>query len=162
MSDYLNEQIGYEVQCTAEWRREKATQFPDDKRNLRAAEELARIAKQIADLEDLEIEKEIKETHDRLIEASKANDDNEVWTDISDAAHAELRSIGFHAGYAKAEELLKWYHELLQRKLYDLLDEIVPIPDLDEQVENDPAVKAAKRAYEEAFAKALIEARKRL
>jgi hypothetical protein len=162
MSDYLNEQIGYEVQGTAAWRREKAAQFPHDERNLRAAEELERLAEQVADLEDSEIEREIRETHERLIEASKTNHDNEVWTDISDAVRAGLRSIGFQIGYAKAEEFLKWYHELLQGRLYDLLDEAVPGPDLDEQAENDPAVKVAKRAYEQAFAKARAEARKRL
>ena len=43
-SDYLNEQIGYNVQGTAEWRRGKAEQFPDDARNLQAAEELECIA----------------------------------------------------------------------------------------------------------------------
>jgi hypothetical protein len=46
MSDDLNEKIGYQVQNTAEWRREKAEPFPDDKRNLEAAKELDRLATQ--------------------------------------------------------------------------------------------------------------------
>jgi hypothetical protein len=161
MSDYLNVVIGYEIQGTAAWRREKAAQFADE-RNLGAAEELDRLAEQIADLEHSEIEKEIREIHDRLVKASKANVQNNVWTDISDAVRAKLRSIGFRTDYTKAEDLLEWYRELLQGKLYDLLDEAVPIPDLDEEAENDPAVKAAKRAYERAFAKARVEALRKL
>jgi len=52
---------------------------------------------------------------------------------------------------AFAIDLLEWYRDLLQEKL-----------DLDEQIENDPAVKAAKQAYDEARAKAYAEARKKL
>jgi hypothetical protein len=47
MSEYLMEMIGYQVQGRAEWRREKTRQFPDDRRNLRAAEELDKLAEQI-------------------------------------------------------------------------------------------------------------------
>ena len=161
MSEYLNEQIGYEVQGAAAWRCEKARQFPDDERNLRAAEQLERLAQEIADLEDSEIERDIRETHARLINAVNANRDYDVWTDIFDSVRTELRSIAFHKDYAKAEELLTWYVKLLRRKLYDLLDEAVPIPDLEERVENDPDVKAARHAYEEASAKARAKLRRR-
>ena len=41
-------------------------------------------------------------------------------------------------------------------------DSTIEPPDLEEQVENDPAVKAAKQSYDEARAKAYAEARKRL
>jgi hypothetical protein len=58
--------------------------------------------------------------------------------------------------------LLEWYRDLLRHKAHEYLDEAVPVPDLKEQVENDPAVKAAKHAYEAAQAKAYAEARKRL
>ena len=50
----------------------------------------------------------------------------------------------------------------LEEKLQDRLDEAIPVPDLNEQVANDPAVKAAKQVYDEALAKAYAEARKRL
>ena len=56
----------------------------------------------------------------------------------------------------------EWYRDLLEEKLQDCLEDAVPAPDLDEQVANDPAVKAAKQAYDEAYAKAYAEARKRL
>jgi hypothetical protein len=42
----LMEIVGYQVESSAEWRREKAGQFPrDSHRNLRAAEELEQLAK---------------------------------------------------------------------------------------------------------------------
>jgi hypothetical protein len=41
-------------------------------------------------------------------------------------------------------------------------DNNIESPRLEEQIENDPAVKAAKQTYEEARAKAYAEARKRL
>lgn len=58
-------------------------------------------------------------------------------------------------------EFLEWYRDFLQEHLDEILDVAVPVPNLDEQVESDPSVKAAKQAYEEARAKAYGEARKR-
>ena len=46
------EDIGYRAESTANWRRSKAAQFPQDTRNLQAAEELERLARQIEALED--------------------------------------------------------------------------------------------------------------
>ena len=45
------EDIGYRAESTANWRRSKAAQFPQDTRNLQAAEELERLARQIEALE---------------------------------------------------------------------------------------------------------------
>ena len=59
MSDNLNTIIGYQVQSTAEWRREKAVQFPNDFRNLTAAEELERLAAQIEKLEGSDIHQRV-------------------------------------------------------------------------------------------------------
>ena len=75
MSD-LNEKIGYQVQGTADWRRQKAEQFPDDERNLEAAEELDRLAAEIDALEDSEIHRQINEAWeniDRLPEDGPSN-----------------------------------------------------------------------------------------
>jgi hypothetical protein len=46
----INEIIGFNVENTAEWRRQKAQQFPDDERNLKAAEALDRLAQEISQL----------------------------------------------------------------------------------------------------------------
>jgi hypothetical protein len=163
MSDDLNVLFGYQVQSTAEWRRQKAEEFPDDARNLVAAEELERLAAQIDRLEGSEIHEQIREAQDCIIKLCEANKDAVFdWSDISETVSAELRSIGFHGTYRDGVALLEWYRDLLREKLHDLLDQAVPAPDLDEQVANDPAVKAAKQAYDEAYAKAYAEARKRL
>ena len=156
MSKYLMEMIGYQVQGTAEWRRAKAEQFPDDQRNLTAAEELDELAKQIEQVASSEqIHEQIAELQDSIASAN-------IWVDVSEAVSAELRAVGFHSGYTTALEFLEWYRDLLQEKLLEQIDEVVPAVNLDEQIANDPAVKAAKRAFDEAYAKAYAEARKKL
>jgi len=162
----LNLRIGYQVQSTAEWRREKALQFPDDTRNLRAAEELERLAVEIEALEGSDIHRQISDVHDSIFRLCDEDDnvtsiDSVVW-DLNEAVSAELRSIGFHGGYETGTQFLEWYRDLLREKFETLLGEAVPAPDLDEQVANDPAVKAAKDAYDAAYAKAFAEARKKL
>ena len=164
MSDDLNELIGYQVQSTAYWRRNKAAQFPDDPRNLEAAEELERLAEQIEKLEDSEIHKRLRDVCDRFT----AVDNGDGWYHISEEVSAELRSIGFRSGYETGEQFLKWFCEVLEEAHRSLiedkpsdLDDAVPIPELSEQVANDPAVKAAAQAYAEAVAKARAEAREK-
>ena len=84
---------------------------------------------------------------------------------MTERVSESLRAVGFHSGYESGAELLEWYSgelEELLRKRIDDDDDDVPSPSLAKQVENDEAVKAAKRAYDEAYAKAYAEARKRL
>jgi hypothetical protein len=163
MSD-LNTIIGYEVQSTAAWRREKAKQFPGDTRNLAAAEELEQLGAQIEKLEGSAIHERVRDIFNRCVAA----DEPDGWIDINEDVSAELRSIGFHGGYESGEQFLEWYcgrlkeahRSLLEAKL-SAIDDAVPASDLAEQAANDPAVKAAKRAYDEAFAKAYAEARQK-
>jgi hypothetical protein len=160
MSEYLNTMVGYEVESTAQWRRVKAEQFPDDRRNVVAAEELEKLAAEIDRIGESEpIHQQIAKLHETL---DAADDCDDAWLKISECVSEELRLIGFHSGYATGLEFLGWYRDLLQDQLDEILDEAAPVPNLDEQVENDPSVKAAKQAYEEARAKAYAEARKRL
>jgi hypothetical protein len=154
MSEHLDELIG--VQRTAEWRRQKAEQFPDDARNIRAAEELERLAREINGLSGSEIERQIDEVHDSLIRGGW----EDVWQELNEDVSAELRSIGFHHSYNTATKFLEWYRDLLSEKLQQKIEEAVPAPSLHDQIENDPDVKAAKRAYDEAYARALAEGRK--
>jgi hypothetical protein len=46
----INEIIGFQVESTAEWRRHKAEQFLDDRRNLEAAEALDKLAAEVSQL----------------------------------------------------------------------------------------------------------------
>jgi hypothetical protein len=155
----IDELIGFQVQSTADWRREKANQFPDDIRNLKAAEELDTLAAEIGSLEGSEIHRQIADLTGRLY----GGDDNSMdfVERLNEDVSAALRSVGFHDSY-NGVEFLQWYRELLEEALYDRLDYVVAVPNLAEQVENDPAVKAARQAYDEAYAKAYAEARKKL
>lgn len=146
---------------TADWRLEKAAQFPDDVRNEKAAKELKRIANEIGLLRGSEIHRQIDEACQLLNNLMANERDWSRWEKIVEAVSEELRSIGFHSSHT-GTSLLEWYRDLLRDEAQECLDEIVPAPDLEEQVEDDPAVKAAKQAYERAKAKAYAEARKRL
>jgi hypothetical protein len=118
MSDDLNELIGYQVQSTAEWRREKAEQFPNDIRNLRATEELERLAEQIDQLENSEIHKRVREITDRF----NSTDNGDGWYNIGEEISAELRSIGFHSSYETGEQFLEWFCDLLEEEHRSLVE----------------------------------------
>jgi len=154
----ISEMIGYKVEGTADWRRTKAVEFPQDGRNLKAAEELDRLAAEIEKLDGSPIHMQLIEAEEQLCSAPGGDD---VWIEIGETLSAELRSIGFHYN-STAPEFLQWYLDLLQEKAQELLDEAVPPIDINEQVANDPVVRAAKQAYEEAYTKAHAEARKKL
>jgi hypothetical protein len=148
------EQMG----STAEWRHRKAEEFPDDGRNLEAAAELEKLAKEIKALEGSDIDRRLEQ-----LEALEAESDGVGF--IVEWLSEELRAIGFRTAYENGAEFLKSYCDELEESLREQInndDDDVESPDLAEQVENDPAVKAAKEAYEEARAKAYAEARKRL
>jgi hypothetical protein len=156
MSDDLNQLICFQVQHTAEWRRQKARQFPDDGRNLAAADELERLAAEIVFLEGSEIHEQIR----ALVDQYSGLDIDEF--SLNEKVYAELRSIGFRTSYSGAGEFLEWYRNVLREELDKALDEALPVADLAEEVKNYPAVKAAKEAYDQAYAKAYAEARKKL
>jgi hypothetical protein len=152
-------EIHLDVEGTAEWRWRKAAEFPKDTRNEFAAKELEKIANEIKALEGSETLKQIDSQIDEAVET--LNNLGADWTDVSKEVSDELRTVGFHNDHSGLS-FLEWYRDRLLEKVQDCLDEAVPQPDLNEQVENEPAVKAAREAYEKAKAKAYLEARKKL
>jgi hypothetical protein len=110
------EDIGYRAESTANWRRWKAAQFPQDKRNLQAAEELERLARQIEALEGSEVYRQVDDAEESLVVAAGASGREDVWTDLDETVAAELRSIGFHGHYDGAQ-FLKWWRDLLREAL---------------------------------------------
>jgi hypothetical protein len=161
--DHLMTLVGDNVQSTAEWRRRKAEEFPEDARNLKAAENLEQLAAEIEQLEGSEIHQQIRDVQERLNKVGCDGDGHiDVWSHIIEVESEELRSVGFHVSYDTGLQFLEWHRDLLEEKFQEALDEAVPVPDLDEQIANDPGVKAAKQVYDEARAKARAEARKRL
>ena len=119
------EDIGYQAESTANWRRSKAAQFPQDARNLQAAEELERFARQIKGLEGSEVYRQVDDAEESLVAAAGASGREDVWTDLDETVAAELRSIGFHGNYDGAQ-FLKWYRDLLWEALQG-----VPVPEPD-------------------------------
>ena len=150
MSDDLMEIVGYQVESSAEWRREKAEQFPrDSDRNLGAAEELEQLAKEIGALEGSDIHTRVRETLDRM--------DADDGYELDECVSAEIRSIGFNNSHS-GRSFLEWYCEAVEEIIHRRTEH--QLEELDDAVENDPAVKAARQAYDEARAKAYAEARK--
>jgi hypothetical protein len=151
----INEIVGFQVQSTAHWRFLKAEQFPDDSRNLKASDELDRLAEDIGKLEGSYVHRRID-----ALNKSVPPDGADIFGELDSSVTAELRRIGFHSSYESGAAFLEWYCEELERLLREHTKNADDIR-LAEQVENDETVKAAKLAYDEACAKAYAEARKR-
>jgi hypothetical protein len=152
----INELIGFQIQNTAEWRRRKAREFPDDLRNLGAAEELDRLAREVAQLGGSDI-------HHRICKLAEM--DYSIWNDLNDDVSFTLRAVGFHVEFDTGAQLLKWLHDAVEKAVREAINGDsggVDSPNLEKQVANDLVVKAAKKAYDDACAKAYGEARKRL
>ena len=142
----------------------KAKQFPDDTRNLRAAEELERLAAQIEQLEGSAIHERVRALYDR-VQRQTANGSGSTFMRTYPPS---FEPIGFHNGYATGEQFLEWYCGRLEEGIGASLRasfrrSMTPFlhRTFSEQAANDPAVKAAKQAYDEAFAKAYAEARQK-
>jgi hypothetical protein len=91
----MREYLKNEFECQAEWRREKAGEYPDDERNLKAAEIFDRLAATLDDVPQ------------NLIDAFAAvsardADYPTVWDDY-------VRGIGFHTEPHDAAALIREY-----------------------------------------------------
>jgi hypothetical protein len=151
MSKFLDEIIGYQIEETADWRRGKAQQFPEDSRNLIAAGELDRLAAEIHALDEgSEIEQQIDGRMTKLIELT--NDPGH--DDIS----PELRLIGFGATYSTGLEFLEWYRDMLQQQIQR--QEAAAAAEAAEEMAHEAADETAKEAAEEAAKEAYDEAYK--
>jgi len=85
-------ELAEEFTFQAAWRREKATEYPDDTRNLEAAALLDRLAKSVADCPP-----EVIEAAGELFEDSTEAED---WSEM-------MRQVGFHSWPKTAEEFLR-------------------------------------------------------
>jgi hypothetical protein len=132
----------------------------DDLRNSEAADVLDRFAEEVSRLEGSEI-------HQRLLQLYALAQDvgGDFWADFEPVVSLELRRIGFHSTCESGAEFLAWYRDNLEGTLREHIEgdeSTIPAPDLEAEVENDPAVRAASQQYEEARAKARAQARKTL
>ncbi len=97
---------------TAEWRREKAEEFPDDDRNIAAAELLEQLATGAGDLRGTDLE----QRYFKVLERADGHPDVHL---LCEAESEALRSVGFHSWPANATEFV----DDLVTKLDDLCSE---------------------------------------
>ena len=153
MFDDLNEQIGYQVQSTAEWRRRKQkNSLPRSwSASLRKSKSL-RFESPRADS---------RNTRPAEIELAIAT----AMSGQTSSKPCPLRAslVGFPGSYARVAIPRMVPRTWLREEIFgNGSDEVVPAPDLNEQVADDPAVKAAKPRLDEAYAKSYAEARKKV
>jgi hypothetical protein len=103
-SSYITERTEH----AAEWRRGKSEEFSNDSRNLKAAEELERLAKEISELAGSKISQRI----DQL----KAMSDDANYSMV-DWLSEELRAVGFRTYYKDGAEFLKTYCGRLEEEI---------------------------------------------
>jgi hypothetical protein len=127
----------------AEWRRGKAKQFPDDRRNLEAAEQFDRLDAEIRHLEGSEAHWRICE----LIElANNEVDGGRFWPDLNDTISAGLRDVGFHDSFSTGAELVEWYRDTLEEALRDAVNDTSAETDLEAQASQRPRGKGSQES----------------
>jgi hypothetical protein len=99
----MNAELRETFEWQADWRREKAVEYPDDVRNLEAARVLDRLAA-TADA----VPPDVVAAYEGLFEDAP---DSEEWSDM-------LREVGFHGWYDTAEEFVR---EFIERRREDRL-----------------------------------------
>lgn len=124
--------LAQELYSTAVWREGKAAEYPDDDRNLPAAEHLAGLARQILALPD--DDPRILRIEDAVQAIADANGELPTTSEI-------IRTIGFSWGYPSLDDLLDHYVQEHKREL-EQLKRYVADP------ERDGAMSAAQRISE--------------
>jgi hypothetical protein len=93
---------------TAEWRRERAKEFPDDDRNIAAAELLEKLAAGADDIRGTDLERR----YFKVLESDGHR--------CCEAEYESLRAVGFHSWPANATEFFDGLVTKLEEKLEDL------------------------------------------
>ncbi len=124
--------LAQELFSTAVWREEKAAEYPDDDRNLPAAEHLAGLARQILALPD--DDPRIVRIQDAVQAIADANGELPATSEI-------IRTIGFSWGYPSLDDLLDHYVQEHKRELEQLKRYVA-------DTEGDGAMPAAQRISE--------------
>lgn len=124
--------LAQELYSTAVWREGKAAEYPDDDRNLPAAEHLAGLARQILALPD--DDPRILRIEDAVQAIADANGELPATSEI-------IRTIGFSWGYPSLDDLLDHYLQEHKRELEQLKRYVT-------DTEGDGAMPAAQRISE--------------
>src|SRR3954452_1179097 len=120
--------LALNLECTSDWRRKKAEQYPDDNRNLAAAEELSELASQVRRLKGSPLHLEFDNFHRQLLDEA----DNDLLSSYCERENHYISRIGFDNFPDSGEECI--------RDLIDLGEEV--------RQERDEAVQAAEPLQE--------------
>ncbi len=102
--EHFRDLLRYSFEGNADWRRRKAEEYPDDRRNLEAAEIFDRLLATV------------DKVPDNLIDAYAAvfNRDGDAPYKASEVEQEHLRSVGFHSAPEDAAEFLREYLDAVE------------------------------------------------
>lgn len=83
------------LEFTADWREEKAKEYPEDRRNVQAANQLKSLAKSVGEIAD-------EQLWERLDQVYAEGD-----IKVSEAQSQFFREIGFYSEYSNGHEFLE-------------------------------------------------------
>ncbi len=149
--DHLQDRFGY----TAEWRREKAREFPDDERNIRAAELLETLAKTVSSVSPIMARRYVT-----------LHDGDDMALVATETESEMMRLIGFHRFPDTAEEFLRDLVEdvscacSLKESAHEVATEAADeaAKEAAHDAATEAAEEAAREAYDEAYKEAYDEA----
>lgn len=96
-AQHVKDCIGEDLTSTAEWRRLKAEEYPDDERNLEAAERLERLSEELD---------QVSNEHPSFSSIAKAWEDDGACSSYFERKNDLFRAIGFNSHIDSAKELL--------------------------------------------------------
>src|SRR4051812_32850763 len=120
--------LALNLECTSEWRHEKAEQYPNDNRNLPAAEKLSELASQVRQLKGSPLHLEFNNFHRQLLDEAG----NDLLSSYCERENHYISRIGFDNFPGSGEECI--------RDLICLAEEV--------RQERDEAVQAAEPLQE--------------
>src|SRR3954447_17735941 len=95
--------LALNLECTSEWRREKAEQYPNDNRNLPAAEKLSELASQVRQLKSSPLHLEFDNFHRQLLDEA----DNDLLSSYCERENYYISRIGFDNFPGSGEECIR-------------------------------------------------------
>src|SRR3954465_199738 len=95
--------LALNLECTSEWRRKKAEQYPDDNRNLAAAEKLSELASQVRQLKGSPLHLEFDNFHRQLLDDA----DNDLLSSYCERENHYISRIGFDNFPDSGEECIR-------------------------------------------------------
>ena len=95
--------LALNLECTSDWRRKKAEQYPNDNRNLAATEKLSELASQVRQLKGSPLHLEFDNFHHQLLDKA----DNDLLSSYCERENHYISRIGFDNFPDSGEECVR-------------------------------------------------------